>query len=83
MLPQLNAAENAVLIGDHGCVLWQLDGDLRGIAAADVDAVVIEEAIELVDGLAQPLVPLLAAFFRERVTAQVVFVGLAVWQLFA
>src|ERR1700677_2087234 len=77
MLPQLDAAEQAVRVAYHLDVLRQLEIDRRRIAAADVQPVVIERPRQLVNRLAQILVPLLLALLEERAVAEFVFVSLA------
>src|SRR5580704_301597 len=77
MLPQLDAAEQAICVAYNLDVLRQLEVDRRRIAAADVQPVVIERPRQLVNRLAQILVPLLLALLEKRAVAEFVFVSLA------
>jgi hypothetical protein len=80
ILPQLDAAEQAVSIAYNLDVRRQLEIDRRRVATADVQAVVVERLRQLVNRFAQVLVPLLLALLPERFDAQLIFLGLAVEQ---
>src|ERR1700684_584968 len=77
MLPQLDTAEQAIHVAYHLDVLRQLEVDRRRIPAADVQPVVIERPRQLVNRLAQILVPLFLALLEEGAVAEFVFVSLA------
>lgn len=74
---QGGTAEQAVHIGDEGGVFGHIEVDVFVIAAADVEMVVIEEALEVSDGLLEALVPALPAIFFQASSAEEIFVGLA------
>src|SRR5664279_5302919 len=60
-VPQLDAAQQAFFIADYNGVSRQLERDLAGIASANVEPVIIEKTVQLLNGLANMLVPLLTA----------------------
>src|SRR5512146_1705399 len=77
VLPQLDSAEQPFLVADDLHALGRLEADELGVAAAEIEPIVVECDLEILDRLAQPLVPPLLALLEQRPMPQFVFVGLA------
>src|SRR5579859_812857 len=77
LAPEDYAAEDSFFIGDDGYIRAGVDGDLFGVAAADVEVVPVEGGGGLRDGVFEEAVPRLLAEFVETAAAEVVLVGFA------
>src|SRR5580698_7207401 len=78
--PQNHAAQDSQLIGNDANVFRDLECDLLGVAAAQVEEVVVEQRVDLLDGFLQPDIPLVLAVLVEPTPPEVVLVGvLAPW----
>ena len=75
VFPQRHAAQQAGFVGDDLDVFGQLEFDLLGVAAADVEVVPVERCRGLRNGFLEELVPRLLAVFIEAAAADVVLVG--------
>src|SRR5271154_6470797 len=69
-LPEREAAEEALLVGNQLHAGRQVELDAGRVAAADVQPVVIEERRQRGDGLGQALVPLLLAGLLQGLVAE-------------
>src|SRR5262245_41402069 len=76
ILPQPDAAAHPENVGDDFDVGAEIDRDVSGVAAADVEPVEMGQREEDLHGLGQSLVPFGLADLFERAIAQLLFVGL-------
>jgi len=77
--PEDDAAEEADLVGDDADIGAEGEGDLFGVAAADVEEVPVEGGLGLLDGGFDEVIPAGLAEFVEAAAADVVLVGHALF----
>src|SRR5262245_41844081 len=76
VLPKPDAAAHSERVGDDFDVGAEIDRDVFGVAAADVEPVEIGQRAEDLDGLGQPPVPFGLADLFKRAVSQLLFVSL-------
>src|SRR5437016_4844129 len=72
ILPELESAEQPFHVADDLHAFGGLEADELIVAAADIKPVVVERGLEILDRLAQPLVPPLLALLEQHPMAQLV-----------
>src|SRR5205823_13918026 len=77
VLPERHATSDPGLVGHDGDVRVELEVDLLGVAAADVEVIEVRQGPEVVDRPPHPLVPLLLADFLASGVAELLVVRLA------
>src|SRR6185503_14411246 len=74
LAPERDAAEQSRLIGNDLDILAGFEGDLLGVAAAEIKVVPVEKLVGLFDRFLQQLVPALLTVFIEAAPTQVVLI---------